>query len=93
MSAGNVAVMLVYEPHSTQAEPVPIVRITNEELTAFVARAAVSRAFAQAREMSELDELLGEVEKIEASRLRRLLKLLVPGFNGIPAPTPKSSVN
>jgi len=80
MRKGNVALMLVYEPASTDVEPVPLVRVCDNTLAVAVAESAIREAEARVREITLRDEFLGEIEQTEVRRLRELLSLLVPGF-------------
>jgi hypothetical protein len=80
MKKNNVVLMLVYEPSSTEAAPIPVVRLSDGPLAVAVAEAAVHQAEMHAKEVSRLDEVLGRIEELEAYRLRELLALLVPGF-------------
>ena len=80
MRQGHVVLMLIYEPASADAEPVPLARISHMQLAAMVAESAVSAAEARARKLSDVDEILGAIETTEVRRLRELLRLLVPGF-------------
>ena len=88
----SVALMLIYEPLSAQAAPVPIVRVLDNSLIVAVAEAAVSQADDRARQLAGLDEVLGQMEEIEAQRLRTLLAFLIPELSvsnpGRGSPTP-----
>jgi hypothetical protein len=48
-----------------------------------VAQSAIAAAEARASELSQGDEFLGEAERAEAQRLRRVLALLIPGVSAI----------
>jgi hypothetical protein len=71
--------MLVYEPASSRGSPVPLVRLEDPALALKVAQSAVAAAEARAVQLSRADEFLGEAERAEAYRLRRVLALLIPG--------------
>lgn len=79
--------MLVYEPDSAEAGPVPLVRIADDQLIIAVAEAAVRTAEERAKKMARQDEFLGEIERAEVRRVRELLKFLVPGFSSLKAST------
>jgi len=70
--------MLVYEPPGSRRGPVPLVRLEDPELALLVADSAIAAADARASELSGADEFLGEFERLEARRLRRTLRLLIP---------------
>jgi len=76
----TVALMLIYEPASTEAGPIAIARISDRALVIAAAVAALNQAEARAAQIASLDELLGKIEELEARRLGDLLALLVPGF-------------
>jgi hypothetical protein len=76
----QIALMLVYEPDSADGGPVPLARVSDGQLIAAVAEAAVSAAEERAQKISRRDEFLGEIERAEVRRLRELLSLLLPGF-------------
>jgi hypothetical protein len=80
MRKANVVLMLVYEPDSPDAGPVPLIRVCDKPLILAAAEAALSAAEGRAREISLRDEFLGEIERAEVCRVRELLSLLVPGF-------------
>lgn len=80
MQNGRIVVMLVYEPVSVDAGPVPLIRVFDDALAVAVAESAVFEAETHAREIAHADELLGEIEQIDVRRLRELFSLVVPGF-------------
>ena len=80
MRNGRIVVMLMYEPVSDDARPVPLVRISDDALAVAVAESAVFEAEMRARETAHADELLGEIEQIDVRRLRELFSLVLPGF-------------
>ena len=80
MHTGKIVLMLVYEPASADAGPVPLVRVSDHALAIAVAESAISEAEARVREICRRDEFLGEIEQTEVRRLRELLTLIVPGF-------------
>jgi hypothetical protein len=80
--------MLVYEPHTSKRGPVPLVRVDDPELALRVALSAIAAAEARASELSQADEFLGEAERAEVQRLRRVLTLLIPGVAVIDRHTP-----
>jgi two-component sensor histidine kinase len=75
-----ISIMLLYEPPAARGKPVPVARVSNEDLIKTVARAAVQEAQARVESLAAADELLGEVEREEALRLRRVLELLIPAL-------------
>jgi hypothetical protein len=77
---GNVALILIYEPATSQQGPVPLLRLDNPVLALEVAQSAIAEADARAAEFSRVDEFLGEAEYAEANRLRQVLALLIPGL-------------
>jgi hypothetical protein len=79
MSTGVITLMLIYEPPTSKRGPVPLVRLEDPELALKVAQSAIAEAEARASELSQTDEFLGEAERAEVQRLRRVLALLIPG--------------
>jgi two-component sensor histidine kinase len=75
-----ISIMLLYEPPVAKGKPVPVARVANQDLIEAVARAAVQEAQARVESLTAADELLGEVEREEAFRLRRVLELLIPAL-------------
>jgi hypothetical protein len=80
--------MLVYEPPTSKQGPVPLVRVEDPGLALRVAQSAIAAAEARASELSQADEFLGEAERAEVQRLRRVLALLIPGVAAIDRLTP-----
>jgi hypothetical protein len=78
MASGDIVLMLVYEPPTTKRGPIPLVRVDNPDLALRVAQSAIADAEARASELSRADEFLGEAERAEAQRLRRVLALVNP---------------
>jgi hypothetical protein len=74
----NIAVLLVYE--TPGGSPLTVARIADGRLIGEVARAAVCAVELRADALSDADSILGELERAEAGRLRRVLSLLIPGF-------------
>lgn len=54
-------------------------RLDDPGLALKVAQSAIAEAEARASELSRADEFLGEAERAEVQRLRRVLALLIPG--------------
>lgn len=78
-NTGKVAILLIYEPTPGKGQPIPLARLAgNTELLSVVAKTALSQAEARADHLSKSDSLLGEVEKVEVTRLRALLSILIP---------------
>ena len=88
MGTRSVTLMLLYEPPTTERGPVPLVRLEDPELALLVAESAIAAAEARASELSQVDEFLGEAERAEVQRLRRVLALLIPGVAGVDRLTP-----
>lgn len=80
MTCGKVALLLLYEPTTAQGRPVPVARVADQRIILEVARAAVLEAQKRADSLAAADELLGEVEREEVARLRRVLELLIPAL-------------
>jgi hypothetical protein len=76
MTPSTICLWITYEPTSSQ--PVPLVRVENNELAAMVARSAIAAAESRASEVGREDRLLGEIELAEVDRLKRVLMMLVP---------------
>jgi len=79
----NISLMILYEPASARQEPVPLARVQDPKLAVLVAHSAVAAAEERASELESADGYLGEVERAEVERLRRVLTLLVPGFRSV----------
>lgn len=77
----SLTVFLVYEP--TGGSPVTVARVGSRGLLIHVAKAAITEAQARAELFTEADQVLGDVEREEAIRLERVLKMLVPELNRI----------
>jgi hypothetical protein len=76
----NVSLLLVYQPEG--GRPLTVARVDNETLLRDAAHHALLEADDRAQQFGEVDRLLGEIERSEAGRLRRVLSLLIPGFDG-----------
>jgi hypothetical protein len=74
----NIALLLVYE--TPGGSPLTVARVADARLIGEVARAAVGAVELRAEALSEADSILGEFERAEAGRLRKVLSLLIPGF-------------
>ena len=74
----KIAVLLVYE--TPGGSPLTVARVADAHLIGEVARAAVGAVESRAEALSEADGILGELERAEAGRLRKVLSLLIPGF-------------
>jgi hypothetical protein len=79
----SISLMIVYEPGTSQQGPIPLVRVEDAELAVMVARSAIAAAESRASELALADDYLGEIEHAEVQRLRRVLALLVPGFQNL----------
>lgn len=86
--SGNIAILLVYEPATARAKPLPLARIHDESIMVDVAKSAIADAQRRADELARTDEFLGEMEQAEANRLRKVLALLIPGLIEADCPAP-----
>jgi hypothetical protein len=75
----SLTVFLVYEP--PDGRPVTVARIGGRGLLINVAEAAITEAQARAELLRDADQVLGDVEREEAARLERVLKMFVPELN------------
>ena len=75
MPERNVAVILVY---SANGRSVPVCRVDDLDIVAQAARAAITQAQERASALSDVDDVLGRTEKVEAQRLADTLSILVP---------------
>jgi hypothetical protein len=73
---GNVSLLLVYEPNG--GRPLTVARVDNRQMLLDAAQLAIIAAEKRAEELAAADRVLGEVERAEAGRLRKVLSLLVP---------------
>src|SRR4051812_48786146 len=67
---------ILYEPE--RGRPLTVVRIGDRRLLVAAAEAAIAEADARAELLCEADEFLGAVQREEAERVRRVLKMLLP---------------
>ena len=74
--AGNVSLLLVYEPSG--GRPLTVARIEDRRMLLDAAQLAIVAAERRAEDLAAADSVLGEVEWAEAGRLRKVLCLLVP---------------
>jgi len=68
--------LLVYEPAG--GRPLTVARVADRRMLLDAAQQAILAAEQRADELATADRVLGEVERAEAGRLRRVLSLLVP---------------
>ena len=73
---GHVSLLLVYEP--TGGRPLTIARVEDRRMLLDAAQRAIIAAEQRAEELAAADCVLGEVERAEAVRLRKVLSLFVP---------------
>lgn len=73
---GNVSLLLVYEPAG--GRPFTVARVEDRCMLLNAAQLAILAAEQRAEELAAADCVLGEVERAEAGRLRKVLSLLVP---------------
>ncbi len=81
--AANVSLLLVYEP--TGGRPFTVARVEDRRIVLGAAQFAIVAAEQKAEEFAAADHVLGEVERAEAGRLRRVLSLLVPELKAMEA--------
>jgi hypothetical protein len=74
--SGNVTLLLVYE--SAGGRPLTVARVQDRRILLDAAHFAIMAADQRAEELAAADRVLGEVERAEAGRLRKVLTLLVP---------------
>ena len=74
--SGTVTLLLVYEPAG--GRPLTVARVQDRRMLLDAAHLAILVAEQRAEELAAADRVLGEVERAEAGRLRRVLSLLVP---------------
>jgi len=72
----SVSVLLVYE--TPGGSPLTIARVADSRVITDVANAAVRAIESRADALAEADVILGEVERAEAGKLKKILSLLVP---------------
>jgi hypothetical protein len=72
----NVSLLLVYEPAG--GRPFTVARVEDSHMLLNAAQIAILAAEQRAEELAAADCVLGEVERAEAGRLRRVLSLLIP---------------
>lgn len=73
----SIALYIVCEPKNT-GKPLALARIEDRPALLAAARAAVTEAEARARDFEKADEVLGELHREEAHRLRSSLERLIP---------------
>jgi hypothetical protein len=78
-----LSVFLVYQ--GPAGVPVTVARLDETDIVRHVAELAVQAAVNRATSITQADPQWGEVEKVEALRLRLILNTLLPPE---PAPTP-----
>jgi hypothetical protein len=86
----KVSILLVYE--TPGGSPLTIARVADTDLINRVAQAAIGTIESRAEALSETDRLLGELERAEAGRLRKILSLLIPGFKFQEQRDPSSAI-
>jgi hypothetical protein len=91
MADEKLTLVLLYEPASSQRRPVPLARTTDPDLLLEVAAVAIAEAEQRAENLATEDAVLGEIEREEAERLSRLLRLLFPRLSEVsPSKAPVS---
>ena len=79
--AGSVSLLLVYEPSG--GRPLTVARVADPRMLVDAAHMAILAAEQRAAELAEADRVLGEVERAEAGRLRKVLTLLIPELKAV----------
>jgi hypothetical protein len=74
----NISLILVYEPATSNGRPTPLAHTADPDLILAVAERAIGDAISRAESLSASDEILGELERAEADRLRTILATLIP---------------
>jgi hypothetical protein len=72
----GVSLHIVYEGNT--GRPLTAAKVNNRELIKMAGIEAAKEAFDRASLIAESDELLGNMQKWEAERLKRVLQLLIP---------------
>jgi metallophosphoesterase superfamily enzyme len=72
----QLSILLVYEPAGKK--PVAVARIDSTRILLRVAEAAIGEAQARAVLFGDVDQVLGDVEREEAKRLKNVLHYLLP---------------
>ena len=75
----NVSLHIVYD--STIGRPLTAAKVHDQNLIKETAKAAINDAFERAKMVADQDAFLGDVQREEAERLQRVLKIMVPELN------------
>ena len=75
----NVSLHIVYD--STIGRPLTAAKTYDRSLIKETAKKAISTAFERAKMVADQDTFLGDVQREEAERLRRVLQIMVPELN------------
>lgn len=76
----NLKLVLVYESPRAEAAPYPVARIDDQRLLIEAGRLAIHEAEERAIELSECDDILGQVGRADAVRLKDILCMLIPSL-------------
>ena len=74
-----LSLAIIYR-RSPDGRPLSVATIQNRSILAHAAAEAIQEAFAKADELAEKDHVLGQIQREEADKLKRVLSALV----GIP---------
>ena len=77
----KAALYITLEPE--RGKPVTLARVSDRALLTDAATVAISEAEKLADEMSDQDQVLGELQRHEVQRLRRALEMVVPEIRGV----------
>jgi hypothetical protein len=74
----RLTLAILYSP--TYGKPLKVATVNDSELLLRAAEIAINDAEVRAATLSDVDPLLGDLERSEATRLRNVLKRLLPGL-------------
>jgi hypothetical protein len=80
----SIALYIVCEPRD-RGKPLALARIEDRMALLAAARAAISEAEARANDIDDYDEVLGELQREEAQRLKNSLERLIPDLTFAPS--------
>jgi hypothetical protein len=72
----NISLHVVYE--GDIGRPLTAAKTQDRELIKLAAKTVIYEAFKRAKKISESDKFLGDVQKEEAERLRKVLGIMIP---------------
>src|SRR5436305_12215192 len=79
----KASLQIIYE--GDYGRPLTAAKIEDRQLLVQAAQTAIAEAFRQAKAVADLDKFLGEVQQEEATRLAKVLGMLIPELHGKPA--------